>query len=59
MKVCHNYQLKIFLFFFSESDAAKYLEQQQRAQVSADLIDECVDQEVLTLGLENKQLIIF
>ncbi|KMQ96636.1 myeloid differentiation primary response protein 88 [Lasius niger] len=33
-----------------QSDAAKYLEQQQRAQVSADLIDECVDQEVLTLG---------
>lgn len=33
-----------------ECDAAKYLEQQQRAQESADLIDNCVDQEVLTLG---------
>ncbi|XP_070169776.1 myeloid differentiation primary response protein MyD88 isoform X2 [Polyergus mexicanus] len=31
-------------------DAVKYLEQQQRAQVSADLIDKCVDQEILTLG---------
>ncbi|XP_029158171.1 myeloid differentiation primary response protein MyD88 [Nylanderia fulva] len=33
-----------------ESDAGKYLEQQQRAQESANLIDKCVDQEVLTLG---------
>ncbi|EFN62977.1 Myeloid differentiation primary response protein MyD88 [Camponotus floridanus] len=32
-----------------QNDAVKYLEQQQRAQVSADLIDS-VDQEVLTLG---------
>lgn len=32
-----------------QNDAVKYLEQQQRAQVSADLIDN-VDQEVLTLG---------
>ncbi|KAM0728588.1 Myeloid differentiation primary response protein MyD88 [Formica fusca] len=31
-------------------DTAKYLEQQQRAQVSAVLIDKCVDQEILTLG---------
>ncbi|KAL6448554.1 hypothetical protein ACFW04_000441 [Cataglyphis niger] len=31
-------------------DAAKYLEQQQRAQVSADLVDKSVDQEILTLG---------
>lgn len=32
-----------------QNDAAKYLEQQQRAQVSADSIDS-IDQEVLTLG---------
>lgn len=46
-------------FFFSDIDAAKYLEQQQRAQVSADLVDKSVDQEILTLGLLYVQLIIF
>ncbi|XP_011167340.1 myeloid differentiation primary response protein MyD88 [Solenopsis invicta] len=33
-----------------ESDAERYLEHQQRAQVSAEPIDECADQEILTLG---------
>lgn len=33
-----------------QSDAEKYLEQQQKAQVSADLIDKCIDHEILTLG---------
>lgn len=33
-----------------QSDAERYLEHQQRAQVSADPLDECVDQEILTLG---------
>lgn len=39
----------MYFFFLLENDAAKYLEQQQRAQVSADSIDS-IDQEVLTLG---------
>jgi len=52
MKINCDYHKNFFLYFsfFSENDAVKYLEQQQRAQVSADLIDS-VDQEVLTLGL--------
>lgn len=33
-----------------QSDAERYLEHQQRAQISADPIDECADQEILTLG---------
>lgn len=38
-------------FINIESDAEKYMEHQQRAQVSADPIDECADREILTLGL--------
>ncbi|XP_011054903.1 PREDICTED: myeloid differentiation primary response protein MyD88 isoform X2 [Acromyrmex echinatior] len=40
----------LFHFFIVvESDAEKYLEHQQRAQVSADPMDECTDKKILTL----------